>query len=177
MRFLKVDAIILKRRNTGETDRILTVFTKQYGKLILIAKGIRRVSSRRGPHLEIFSHVRLMIHKGKTMDVVTEAEMHDRFELLRSDLSRVSAAYYLCELVNSLTVEKQEHADVFDLLLRALRALEANKRSAVLRAFPGILVEKLGFVSQTKRHEVSNDFIESIIEKRLKTPRFLSQLG
>lgn len=176
-RIYKIDGIILKRRNTGETDRIITIFTKEYGKLRLLAKGVRRVSSRRAPHLEIFSHVIMMIHKGKTMDIITEAESLDHFEELRSDLSRVSAGYYLCELVNSLTPEKQEHRNVFALLLRALRALEENKRTTVIAAFPGILVEMLGFVSKIKRHEVSNDFIERIIEKRLKTPKFLTQMS
>lgn len=175
-RIYKAEGIILKRRNSGETDRILTVFSKQYGKLRLLAKGVRRISSRRGPHLEVFSHVIMMVHKGKVIDIVTEAQSLDRFEKLRSDLSRVSAAYYLCELVNSLTPEKQEHRDVFALLLRALRALEENKRTMVIAAFPGILVEMLGFVSKAKRSEVSNDFIEHIIEKRLKTPKFLAQL-
>lgn len=177
MRVFKVDAIILKRKNTGETDRILTVFTRQYGKLHLLARGVRRLSSKRGPHLEIFSHAKLIIYRGKSMDSVSEAVSIDKFENLRSDLYLISTAYYLCELVNSLTRERQEHRDVFILLLRALRALEEDKRTTVIRFFPGILVEMLGFVPKTRRHEVSNEFIESIIEKRLKTPKFMNQMS
>ena len=176
-RIYKAEGIVLKRRNVGETDRIITVFTKEYGKLRLIAKGIRRITSRRGPHLEVFSFVRLMIAKGKTMDSISDANAIERFEAIRKDLSRVSAGYYLCELVNALVPEKQEHSDVFSLLLRALRALEENKRAVVVAAFPGVLLEYLGYVTKAKRQEVTDERIEEIIERRLKTPRFLTQLG
>lgn len=177
MRFIKTDAIVLKRQNKNETDRFLTVFTREYGKMTLLAKGVRKIYSRRAPHLEIFGHAKLVVYLGKNADTISEAVSVDRFETLRSDLYSISVAYYLCELVNSLTAPKQEHQEVFDLLLRALRALEVDKRTIVVRSFPGLLVEKLGFISKDRRSEVTDEFIEGIIEKHLKTPKFMNQVA
>ncbi|EKD66911.1 MAG: DNA repair protein RecO, partial [uncultured bacterium] len=68
----RVSAFILRRSNVGEADKILTIFSKKIGKLRVIAKGIRKISSRRGPHVDLFNEVSMMLHHGKTMDIVTE---------------------------------------------------------------------------------------------------------
>jgi DNA repair protein RecO (recombination protein O) len=68
------EGIVLKRRNVGEADRILTVFTKKYGKIRVIAKGVRRITSRRAGHIEVFTRVILTLHSYKNMDIVTEAQ-------------------------------------------------------------------------------------------------------
>src|SRR3990167_3836469 len=86
VRIYKAQGIILARKNVGEADRVLTVFTNEYGKVRVIAKGIRRINSRRSPHLEVFNHVGLMIRHGKAMDSVTEAETIESFPAIRCDL-------------------------------------------------------------------------------------------
>lgn len=180
-RVYKTQGVILARKNVGEADKILTVFTNEYGKLRVIAKGIRRVSSRRSPHLEVFSHVRLIIHHSKTMDSITEAETIESFPHIRRDLSRIGIGYYLCEIVDTLLALHQEHRDVFALLIHALRQLDTNP-SSNLPVFAGRismeLLRTLGFVAQGKEPLTANivSYIEGIAEKRLKTPKFYRQL-
>ena len=180
-RAYKTQCIILARKNVGETDRILSIFTNEYGKLRVIAKGIRRINSRRAPHLEIFSHVRLVIRQGKVIDGITEAETVESFPGIRSDLSHVSIGYYLCETVDTLLAQRQEHSDVFALLLHALRELDSNLVPN-LPIFAGRitmeLLRTLGFVAQGKEPIAANviSYIEGIAEKRLKTPKFYRQL-
>src|SRR5260221_13416512 len=115
-----VHAIVVRRRSLGEADRLLTVFSKEYGKLFVLAKGVRRVPSRRAPYVELFTSVKLFLHKTKTWDIVSDAEPINRFSDVRSDLSSVSLAYYLCEVVDILLPEKQEHQDVYELLQETL---------------------------------------------------------
>ena len=67
----KADGIIVARKNFGETDKLVTIFTKQYGKKVVLAKGIRRITSRRAPHLELFSAVSLVLRSGKSFDYIT----------------------------------------------------------------------------------------------------------
>ena len=73
-RLYRVSAIVLKRRDQGEADRLLTVFTRDRGKLTLLAKGVRRQASRKAGHIEPFTQVDLLVAKGKSLDLVTQAE-------------------------------------------------------------------------------------------------------
>ena len=175
--FYKVEGCILKRKNIGEGDRIVTVFTKEYGKMRFMAKGIRRVTSRRAPYLELFNHVRLLIHRGKIMDMIAEAEMVEPFHMIRNDLTHVGIAYYFCELVDVLLPEHQEHGDVFALLVNSFRDIPSYV-SEQLPIFAGrvsfALLGALGFLAKGKEPLGTEliAYIERIAEKRLKTPKF-----
>lgn len=180
-RVYTTEAIVLKRRSIGEADRILTLFTREYGKMNVIAKGIRRLGSRRSPHVEVFSHSTLMLARAKTWDIVTEATPIDSFSLLRLELPRVSSAYYLSELVDALLPDRQEHADVFTLLVGALQML--NRRividpAAANEEYALELLRLLGYLAADRSIPAAHidPYIEQIIEKRLRTPKILTQL-
>lgn len=177
-----VEGIVLKRRATGEADRIVTVFTRQKGKLRVLAKGIRKVASRRAPHLEIFTHLTLTIHAGKGMDTVTDVSPISLFAGIRSDLPRVGAAYYLSELIDALVPEGQIHEDVFLLLLKGLTALEtvdAKRVELLRRRFALALLVALGFLASKKPDDTFDvdTFVESLIERHLKTTRVAAQFS
>ena len=176
----KAEGVILSRRNIGEADRVLTVFTKEYGKLRLIAKGIRKVNSKRSPHLEIFMHCALVIHRGTTLDSVTEVTPIHIFERIRNDLDRVSVAYLYCELVSVLLAEHQEHGDIYTLLAGALTNLDAEGLIDRLesREFTLDLLWSLGFLPRSKRLSGAKlqSFVESISERRLRTPKLVRLL-
>ena len=179
-RIYKVEAIILKRRNVGETDRILTVFSKEYGKLRVIAKGIRRITSRRAPHLEIFNRATLLLHKGKTLDIVTEADLLDGYQELRKKLTLVNGCYYCCELIDALLPEKQEHRDVYVLFSRALSTFASKQDIDINRnceQFALSLLRALGFLPVNRELPPAQiqPFIESITERRIRTYRFLKE--
>lgn len=178
-RVYKVDGIILKRKNVGEADRILTIFTKQYGKLRVIAKGIRKVSSRRAPHLEVFTHISAVVHSGKTFESISEVESLDTYKQLRKDLKRVSLGYYLCELIDSLLPISQEHRDVFTLLLQTLQKInDGGNIYKQTKIFTLELLWMLGFLPRNKHlsGQKLQTFIESITERSLKTPPFARRL-
>ncbi len=175
-------AIVLKRRNVGEADRIITIFSKEYGRMHVVAKGVRRVHSRRAPHLEVFSHVSLVLHKGKTWESVSEVTPIDAFPVLRAYLPRVSAGYYLCELVDALLPVGQEHRDVYALLLSALTVLNEGIETdpvAVTERFALELLRILGYLARDRELTSGQiePYIERIIEKHLHTPKILSQLS
>lgn len=175
-------AIVLKRRNVAETDRMLTIFSKEYGRMRVYARGVRRVHSRRSAYLEVFSHTLFILHRGKTWDSVSEAAPKHAFSALRQSLSLVSHAYYLCELVDALLPERQEHRDVYTLLLGALTALndiKGNDPVEVSEQFALELLRILGYLARDRTIPSGQiePYIERIIEKRLRAPRILSQLS
>lgn len=145
-RLFRTEAIVLSRTDYGEADRILSVFTPNFGKMRLIAKGVRRPTSRLGPHLEYFSRGSLMLARGRDLDVVTGAETVDPHLALRTNLDAYGHASHMAELVNRLTEERQESLPLYDLLARSLKLLcEAVDPFAVTRHFELVLLSILGF--------------------------------
>ncbi|MFQ5886561.1 MAG: DNA repair protein RecO, partial [Anaerolineae bacterium] len=82
-RLYRAEAIVLRRMNLGEADRLLTLYTPEWGKIRVVAKGVRKPTSRKAGHLELFTHSRLLIAKGRSLDIVTQAETITPFLPLR----------------------------------------------------------------------------------------------
>ena len=130
-RTYRTRAIVLKRRDQGEADRVLTVFTPSMGKRTLMARGVRKPASRKAGHLEPFTHVSLLLARGRAWDIITQAEMVTSFQGLREDLDRTAHAYYFVELVDAFTQEEDSHPQLFDLLLHSLGYLETTSSLAL----------------------------------------------
>ena len=173
MRSFKTEAIIIKRNNFSESDRILTVLTRNNGKMKIKAKGVRKIISRRAPHIEPLNFSVLSLYNSK-MPILTEAETLDSFEDIKQDLRKVGFAYHVCELINELCPEHQENRAVFALLLSTLEKIrtEANPRKAV-REFEVELLTILGFWNKNLSSDNIHAIIENIMEKKLKTARIL----
>jgi DNA repair protein RecO (recombination protein O) len=149
-RLYRVEAIVLRRTDHGEADRLLTLFTPDLGKLRAIAKGARKPSSRKSGHVELFTHTHLLIAEGRQLDIVTQADTLDAFLPLRENLERVGYAYYLAELVDKFSEEGTENRAVFDLLLHALGALgeQSNEPDLLARFFELRLLQYVGYRPQ-----------------------------
>lgn len=176
MRTYKTEGIIIKRRNFGEADRILTVFTKRLGKIQIKAVGVRRITSRRSPHVELLNLSALTLHKGKFLPILTEAQTIEDFSSIKDNLTKVGFAYHICELVDGLCPENQENGRVFDLLSEVLFRLEHEEEIAsVIHEFEIELLTILGYYKPSWRPQSIDTtlFIESILERRLKSKRLL----
>jgi DNA repair protein RecO (recombination protein O) len=145
-RLYRTPAVILKRSDLGEADRILTLFTRDRGKVRAVARGIRRSTSRSAGHLEPFTLSDVLFAVGRELDVVSQADTLDAHRAVREDLERTTHAYYLAELVDLLTEEHMENRGVFDALVQGLRELvDATDARLVLVAFHLRLLDALGY--------------------------------
>jgi DNA repair protein RecO (recombination protein O) len=172
----KTEGIIIKRKNFGEADKILTIFTKHYGKIKAIAKGIRKITSKKAGILELFNHCKLVLARGKDLDIITEAEVINNFFSLMGSLNRVGVAWYFCELVDKLTAEGQANKDIFELLKNYLENIGEENTLQYIRSFEEHLLNQLGFgiPLQWRRWPGSlKPYIESIAEKEIQTPKIL----
>lgn len=177
-RTYKTEGIILKRINFGEADRLLTIYTKHLGKISALAKGVRRVTSRKGGNVEVFNQVSLFLAKGKNLDLVTEAQVINAFKIWRQDLKKVGLAYYFCELVDKLTPSRQANQAVFSLLRDFLEKIGRQEGWGIVREFEEVLLKELGFgVPEAFRRTPGSlkGYIEEIIEKKIKTPKIIRQ--
>lgn len=180
-RTYSAEGIILSRRNYGEADRVITIFCKHQGKVRVVAKGVRRINSRKKGALELFNHSRFFFARGRNMDIVAEVETKHNFNVWRKDLSRVGVAYHLCELVNRLTPLEQEHSEIFDLLFESLNSLDKIDYWAIfpyIQSFKVKLLEELGYLERGKQIPNNLDlYIEDLINGQLRTKKFLSLLS
>ncbi len=146
MRSYKTEGIVIKRRNFGEADRFLTVFSKKHGKIQIKAVGVRKINSRRSPHIELLNHSLFNLYKGRGMPLLTEVENFENFSEIKENLAKVGFAYHICELVDGLCAENQENEEIFHLLLRTLNRLSFETDIAlVIHEFEIDLLTKLGF--------------------------------
>ncbi len=144
-----VEAIILKRRNYGEADRILTVYSRERGKMVVLAKGARKQTSRKSGHLELFSVVKIQLAKGRTWDIVVQAETLLYFPLLRQSLPRISHAYYLAELMDGFGAENNSDVRLYNLAKETLGRLNGDDNLLrVSRFFEIRLLYLTGFQPQ-----------------------------
>lgn len=123
-RVYRTHAVVLRRRDFRDADRILTVFTPNYGKLELIAKGVRKTTSRKAGHLELFSHSALLVAQGRTWDIVTEVAGVESYPSIRTDLDKIGQANYISELVDCFSESGDENLPLWDLLVLTLQALD-----------------------------------------------------
>lgn len=171
-RTYRTEGVVLKGFNLGEADKILTIFTKHYGKIKVRAPGVRRITSRKAGNLELFNQVRIFVARGKTFDVLTEVEIINSFEKVRKDLKKISLFYYFAELVDRLTGEEQENQAVYELLVSAFgKITQGDSLRKVAIDFQKKILEILGFgVPESEDFKVLQVFIENIIERGLSTP-------
>lgn len=172
----KTEGIILRRRNFGETDKILTVYTKHFGKIRLIAKGVRKITSRKAGSLELFNHTSFVLAKGKSLDIISEVAVVNSFPFLRKNLLKAAIAYYFCELVDRLTPDEQENRQVFGLLEEYLAKIGIVQPKVLVRELEEKLLNELGFgipENLKKTPGSLRQYIESIIEKKINSPEIL----
>lgn len=181
MRNFKTDVIIIKRNNFSEADRIITALSKNHGKIKILAKGVRKINSRRCGNVELFNVASITLHQGKNFDILTEACVTENFSNLKKDLKKIGWAYYICELVDGLCPEKQENRTIFEITLKTftlINTLPSDKIETIIENFENIILKELGFWPKDKilPQNLKENFIENILEKRLKSKQFLKKI-
>jgi DNA repair protein RecO (recombination protein O) len=130
----------------GEADRLLILYSPNRGKLRTIAKGVRRPRSRKAGHLEPFTRAQLMLASGRELDIITQAEALETFPALRDDLVRLGQAAYVVEVLDRLTVDREDNIALYRLLVNTLGRLESGiDANTVLRYFEVRILELSGY--------------------------------
>ena len=129
------EGIVLKRKNLGEADKLITVFTRTKGKIRTLAKGVRKVTSRRGGNLEILTQVKIFLHETKSWPILTEVETKRNFSSIKDVLSKLSLVYLIFELIDQFLSEEQENIVVFDLLIASLIGIDESKSLEKAKVF------------------------------------------
>ncbi len=141
----KTLGLILKKQNIGETDRIITIFSPSLGKKRIIARAVRRTTSKLAGHLDTFMVSQLMLTDHPDLPKVTSAQLIEPFEAVRGSLISLERAFAITKIIERVIVEDVSQQSIFQLTLDALsRMNDGQKWPAVWLYFLGTLTNRLG---------------------------------
>lgn len=149
MALYKAEAIVLRTRNLGEADRIVTLYTRERGKVEGVARGSRRAKSRLVGATQLFTYGRYLMFSGRSLDTVSQGEILQSFAGLREDLVKLAHASYIAELLDVSVEPGEPSEDLFALLLDAFRTVDQGVNPALVsRWFEARLMDLLGYRPQ-----------------------------
>jgi len=145
MKLYKIEAVVLRARDCGNADKLLILYSREQGKLKVMAHGVAKPASRKRGSVQLFSHSRFLVNRGREIDTIRQGEVIEMFSYLRKDLEKIGYASYLAELVDALTPEGEPNPALFELLLNSLRLLVSEDTELLARAFEIKTVALLGY--------------------------------
>lgn len=149
-RSFRASAVVLRHSDWGEADRLLTLYTREQGMVRALAKGARKVTSRKAGHLQPFTHVTIQLAKGRDLLIVTQVETINAFLPLHDDLVKTSYAAYVVELLLRFSYEDEgANPSIFRLLVETLGRIEREPDSwLAVRYYEMRLLDAVGFRPQ-----------------------------
>ncbi len=127
----QVRGILLRHADTRDVDRLINLYSSEQGKIVVIARGLRKISSKLAGSLEPLSEAQVSIAQGARIDTVIGVEPLQMFRRLRTDPERLAVAQYCAALVDTLTRERQRDHRVYELLLTILQTLDASRELTI----------------------------------------------
>ena len=176
---IKSKGIVIKRINFGEADKLVTIYSQDFGKVCFVAKGVRKMNSKKKGSLEMFTHISFSAYRNKGIGALSEVETINCFPLIRDNLKKIATACEISEMVDKITGEEIEQEEIYYLLSSSLIELEKSENSEkIIQDFGIKLLKYLGYLERNKTFENINstNLIEEIIEREIKSKKFLSKI-
>ena len=170
MHYLKDRAFVLRRVNFGDSDRYITLFSKNNGKVEVVARGIRKITSRRASSVELLNLIEFQAIRTSKNFILTEVKLVDSFEHLKKELDHIKKVFLICELVDAVLPSGVIHRDVFELIERASNKVSDNEKN--MSYFQAKLLALLGFWDGRSSFKNANhvaSVFEQVIERKLRT--------
>ncbi len=128
-------AVVLRTYKLGEADRIVVLLTEDHGKVRAVATGVRKTTSRFGARLEPMSHVRLLLYRGRELDIVSQAESVEPLSPLLASLDRAPQALGVLEAADQLALEREPNPQLYRMIVGVLRTIAERASPLVVPAF------------------------------------------
>jgi len=164
MKYQKLNGIIINRHVIKDSDRFLTIYTLEEGKISVYARGVRSVKSKRGSQIDLFSHIKFELFEKNDRRTLTSVELLDGHHISKKTLANISRLFQIGELVDVLTPEHDPHPEVYDLLVTALASLSRFDTPEYLHRFKKKLLTLLGY------GDFENQDIDTFIDSLLTRP-------
>ncbi len=136
MKNYKIEGVILRTTDFGDANRVITIYTRDFGKIEVNAYGCRRAKNPLSGALQMFNLISAEVNSGAKVDSIKEADVIKFFPNLNADIEKIAYASLFFEIVNRMTLPKFPEGEIYDLLLKSLPALD--ERNAKVAALIGI---------------------------------------
>jgi len=147
-----MNAIVLRRTDFRENDQLVSLLTREKGKISALARGVKKITSKNSPYLEPFFYIETEIIPGREVKHITKVSGLDVFKNIRADLAKSVLAARAINIVDNLILENERDASVFEFLLDWLKFLDMNKTgSAFFSGFVARLLKIIGFSPVLKK--------------------------
>jgi DNA repair protein RecO (recombination protein O) len=127
--------VVLRTYKLRESDRIVVIHTQEHGKVRAVAKGVRKTKSKFGARLEPMSHVKLLLYRGRELDIVSQAEAVEPLSPMLSSLDRASQGLAALEAVDLLSLEREPNPRLYTMLVGVLRTIATHPSPLNVPAF------------------------------------------
>ncbi|WP_047154954.1 DNA repair protein RecO [Aneurinibacillus tyrosinisolvens] len=142
----KAEGIVVRTTDYGEANKILTVYTREAGKISIMARGAKKSKSRFTAVAQLFTYGYFLYQAGSGMGSLQQGDLLNSFRVIREDLTKTAYAVYLVELLDKMTEDKEPNRPLFELLLSALRWIEEGKdMEIVTRLFEVKMLQASGY--------------------------------
>ncbi len=172
----KTEGIIIKSADLGQLDRLITIYSQIFGKILVRAISARKRESKLRGYLEPFTLANFLLAKSKTIDILTDVEPIDNFSCLHKNLEALAYAYYFSELIDKLVVAPERDVKIWALVERVFQVL--NQKQTDLPKIKNLFEQKLleflghGILKNKKALEV----IQGLAGEHIRSEKFLGGL-
>ncbi|KKS65673.1 MAG: repair protein RecO protein [Parcubacteria group bacterium GW2011_GWA1_42_7] len=179
----KTEGIIIRTADLGELDRLISIYTKGYGKILVRAISARKKESKLKGFLQNFTYARFSLAKSRTIDIVTDVEVINGFSYLHNHLNNLCCAFYFSELIDKLIAGPEMDENVWRLILRAFEVLdEPGKNLSQIRGlFEDKFLEFLGHPTLAMRGKETKmqklNYLQNLAGGKIRSFKFLGQCG
>ena len=158
--------VVISSRRYSEADRILTLFTKGKGKMVVVAKGVRKLTSRKRGSLEVLNEISFSAVSGKGMGIIVEVSLLNDFGKVKKDLKKAAVSYFMMEAVMKLTREDEPHEEVYQIIVSGLKELSKTKNLKSFRdEFSKKILSALGFWDKEKELASPDELMSQVSER------------
>lgn len=178
MKSFSATGILLKRSNTGEADRVVTIFTREYGKITAIAKGCRKLTSSKLSVLEPGTFIKAYMVKTNSLPILTQASILEEYPTVRLDIVKIRKLFEVLEMIDALLVEEDVQEEVFALTLAMLERLDnaSEQSGGFIRSSLRHVIEVLGFSEDgvVGANQSVKDYVEDVTSRKMKAFAYLN---
>lgn len=126
---LKVEGIVINKKDINDFDRIITIFTSSFGKIDILIKGIRKSRKRDKIGSDILSYSRIVVYKKDNSYVGSSVESIKSYDDIRQDMKKIGIVLYMFHILNNILTENERKSVLYDLTLKSLNYIEKEKNS------------------------------------------------
>lgn len=168
-RTVKTEAIVLRKRSLLNQDKIVTLFTKELGKIKAFAKGIKKITSRRLPHVQTANLINVVLYRKDSRFYLQETSLISGFSQIKKDPHKVQLLYLFIFVVERLLPENQLETIVYKLLVNFLIELSETKSqdTSLLTKYLNKVFKLLGYSKEDKSYDELTKAIEEIINEKM----------